>query len=249
MLFFFCLLMLPGFIRSESVAALSTFEVEYSLYAKNTKAARVVRRLTRLDDNSYEYRSETKTVGLISLFKRVHIVETSKLTVQERLLKPVYYSYKRTGDKKKRDVSIEFNWQTGKIKNTINGDFWHMPIEPAVMDKLLYQLAIMYDLQNGQIPVSYLIADGGGIKTYSFEKLGEETVDTPLGSFNTVKMLRHKPGSSRRSVFWCAPDLEFLPIKVEHTEKDGSGTVAVIKSLQGELQPRGRLSPSPAMWR
>ena len=238
MVFFFCLLMIPGSIRTETVAALPTFEVEYSLYANNTKAAQVIRRLTRLDDNSYEYRSETKTVGLISIFKKLRIVETSNLVVRGRLLRPDYYSYRRSGDKKKRDVSIEFNWQTNKIKNTINGDFWHMPLEPAVMDKLLYQLAIMYDLQNGQTPVSYLIADGGGIKTYNFEKLGEETIDTPLGSFNTVKMLRHKPGSSRRSVFWCAPDLKFLPIKVEHTEKDGSSTVAVIKSLSGELQQR-----------
>ena len=238
LLFFVCLLASAGAVRAESVTALPAFEAEYSLYAKNTKAARVVRSLTKLDDNNYEYSSVTKTTGLISLFKKVHIVETSRLTVRDRLLQPVYYSYKRTGDRKKRDVSIEFNWDSKKIKNTINGDFWHMPIEPAVMDKLLYQLAIMYDLQNGRTPDAYLIADGGGIKTYRFEKLGEETVDTPLGSFNTVKMLRHKPGSSRRSVFWCAPELNFLQVKVEHTEKDGSTTVAVIKSLRGELQPR-----------
>ena len=77
------------------------------------------------------------------------------------------------------------------------------------MDKLLYQLAIMHDLQNGRTPASYRIADGGGIKTYSFEKLGEEVVETPLGSFDTIKILRHKPGSSRKYVFWCAPDLEY----------------------------------------
>ena len=237
-LFFCCLFMPSGAVHAESDAVLPAFEAEYSLYARNTKAARVVRSLTRLDDSGYEYRSETKTTGLVSLFKKVHIVETSRLLVQGRLLKPVYYSYKRSGDRKKRDVSIEFNWDSKKIKNTINGDFWHMPIEPAVMDKLLYQLAIMYDLQNGHSPGSYLIADGGGIKTYRFEKLGQETVDTPLGSFNTVKMLRHKPGSSRRSVFWCAPELDFLQVKVEHTEKDGSRTVAVLKSLRGELQTR-----------
>ena len=242
-LFFFSLCMLPAPIRGETFATLPTFEVEYSLYARNTKAARVTRSLTRLDDDSYEYRSETKTIGLISLFRKVHIVETSRLTVGERLLKPLNYSYKRSGYRKKRDVTIEFNWKDNQIKNTINGDFWHLPIEPAVMDKLLYQLAIMYDLRNGRTPVSYLIADGGGIKTYGFEKLGEESVDTPLGSFNSIKMLRHKPGSSRRSVFWCAPELEFLPIKVEHTEKDGSRTVAVIKSLQGELQRRQAVSP------
>lgn len=235
LLLFFCLLVTAGALRAESVTALPTFEAVYTLYAKNTKAARVVRSLAKLDDNSYEYSSETKTTGLISLFRKVHIVETSRLMVRDRLLQPVHYSYKRTGDRKKRDVSIEFNWHGKKIKNTINGDFWHMPIEPAVMDKLLYQLAIMYDLQHGRTPEAYLIADGGGIKTYRFERLGEETVDTPLGSFNTIKMLRHKPGSSRRSVFWCAPELNFLQVKVEHTEKDGSRTVAVLKSLQGEL--------------
>ena len=232
---FLCLLLAPPPAGAENVTGLHTFRAEYSLYAKNTRAARVVRSLTRLDDNSYEYRSETKTVGLVSIFKKVHIVETSNLAVRGRLLQPLNYSYKRTGDRKKRDVTIEFNRETGKIKHTINGDFWRLPLEPAVMDKLLYHLAIMHDLQNGRIPESYRVADGGGIKTYSFEKLGEEVVETPLGSFNTIKMLRHKPGSSRRSVFWCAPDLAFLQVKVEHTEKDGSTTVAVLKSLQGEL--------------
>lgn len=236
--FFSCLALAPASAGAENVTGLRTFQAEYSLYAKNTRAARVVRSLARLDDNSYEYRSETKTVGLVSLFRKLHIVESSRLIVEERMLKPVYYSYDRTGYKKKRDVSIEFNYAANKIKNTINGDFWHLPMEPVVMDKLLYQLAIMHDLQDGRTPVSYRIADGGGIKTYSFEKLGEEVVETPLGSFNTIKMLRHKPGSSRKSVFWCAPDLEFLQVKVEHTEKDGSKTVAVIKSLQGELQRR-----------
>ena len=237
-MFSVCLFVAPGPVRAESAGALPAFEAEYLLYARNTKAARVTRSLARLDDGSYEYRSETKTVGLVSLFKKVHIVETSRLSVDGDLLKPAYYSYKRSGYKKKRDVSIEFNRETNKIKNTINDDFWHMPLEPDVLDKLLYQLAIMRDLQDGRTPVSYRIADGGGIKTYSFEKLGEEVVETPLGSFNTIKMLRHKPGSSRKSVFWCAPDLEFLQVKVEHTEKDGSKTVAVIKSLQGELQRR-----------
>lgn len=234
-LFVSCLVLAPVPAGAENVTGLPTFRAEYSLYAKNTRAAQVIRSLTRLDDNSYEYRSETKTVGLISLFRKLHIVESSRLIAEDRMLKPVHYSYGRTGYRKKRDVSIEFNSETNKIKNTINGDFWHLPMEPAVMDKLLYQLAIMYDLKNGRIPASYRIADGGGIKTYSFEKLGEEVVETPLGSFNTVKMLRHKPGSSRKSVFWCAPDLEFLQVKVEHTEKDGSTTVAVLKSLQGEL--------------
>ena len=224
-------LCLPAPVRAEDDTGLRPFEAEYALYAKKTKAAQVMRSLTRLDDGSYEYRSETKTVGLISLFKKLHIVESSRFVQEGGALKSLSYDYKRTGYRKKREVSIEFNQDTGKIKNTVNGDFWHLPMEPAVMDKLLYQLAIMYDLQHGRTPATYQIADGGGIKTYNFEKLGEEEVETPLGSFNTIKMIRHRPDSSRKSIFWCAPDLDYLQVKVEHTEKDGSTTVAVIKSI------------------
>jgi len=230
-----CCACLPGlhaWADNSNDDGLRPFAAEYALYAKNTKAARVTRSLTRLDDGAYEYRSETKTVGLISLFKQLHVVESSRLKPEDRMLKPLSYSYNRTGHRKKRDVFIDFNHDTGKIKNTINGDFWHLPLAPGVMDKLLYQLAIMHDLQHGRTPAAYQIADGGGIKTYHFEKLGEEVVETPLGSFNTVKMIRHRPDSDRKSIFWCAPELDYLQVKVEHTEKNGSTTVAVIKSLR-----------------
>ena len=230
-----CLLLAPGPAPAETSAGLRPFKAEYALYAKNTRAAQVIRSLARLDDGSYEYRSETKTVGLIALFRKLHIVEASRLRLEESLLQPLFYRYQRTGYRKKRDVSIEFNRDTGRLKNTINGDSWQLPMEPAIMDKLLYQLAIMHDLQHGRTPASYRVADGGGIKTYHFEKLGEEVVETPLGSFNTVKMIRHRPDSDRKSVFWCAPELNYLQVQVEHTEKDGSTTVAVLKSLQGEL--------------
>ena len=91
---------MPAAAQAQSAAGLHTFRAEYSLYAKNTRAARVIRSLARLDDDSYEYRSETKTVGLISLFRKLHIIESSRLVVEERMLKPVYYSYGRTGYRK-----------------------------------------------------------------------------------------------------------------------------------------------------
>ena len=223
---------LQAWAEHSNDGGLRPFVAEYVLYAKNTQAARVTRSLTRLDDGTYEYRSETKTVGLISLFRKLHIIEASRLVLADDTLKPLSYRYNRTGHRKQRAVSIEFDGDAGKIKNTINGDVWYLPLEPGVLDKLLYQLTIMHDLQHGRTPAAYQIADGGRIKTYHFEKLGEEVVATPLGSFNTIKMLRHRPDNDRKSTFWCAPELDYLQVKVEHTEKNGSTTVAVIKSLR-----------------
>lgn len=236
--FFSCLLVVtggiaPGAATAEGPSPPTPFEAEYALYAKGMKVAKVRRQLTRLDNGGYEYRSETRAAGVGALLSKLRIIETTVLEAREASLRPEFYRYARSGDKKKREVSIEFDWVSGQIKNIINGDSWQMPTQPAVMDKLLYQLALMHDLNNGRLPASYLIADGGRIKTYHFEKLGEETLAIPLGSFKTIKMLRQRPGSNRKSTFWCAFDLEFMPVQVEHVEKDGTTTRAVLQSLQG----------------
>ena len=211
---------------------LDPFEAQYSLYAKGVVVASITRRLAEFDDNSYEYRSETKTTGLVALFKRVRVVETSRFSLQGQQLRPDYYSYARSGGKEKRDVSVLFDWTDNRIKHTINGESWQMPAQPGVMDKLLYELAIRHDVDNGHSPVVYQVADGGGIRTYNFERLGEETISTPLGTHETIKMVRRKSNSGRVTVFWCAKDLDFLAVQVEFIEQDGSKTRAVINAIQ-----------------
>lgn len=218
---------------AEPVTPPGPSEAVYSLYAKGIEVARVTRRLSQPDDNSYEYQSETKTVGITALFRRVRIVETSRFSMQGDELRPEQYRYMRSGDKKKRDVSVLFDWNNNRIKHTINGDSWHMPTQPGIMDKLLYELAVMDDLGNGQDPAAYRIADGGGVRVYDFERLGEENISTPLGEYHTVKILRRKEGSDRLSIFWAADELDYLPVQVDHMEKDGSKTRAVLISLEG----------------
>ncbi len=236
------LLGISGAAQAQQEPLPPPFTAKYTLYYSgekfiNKKIAVLTRRLTGLGDDRYEYHSEIKTTGLLSLIRKVRIVESSRLTFEDGVLRPHRYNYERTDNRKRREVAVAFDWDGGKITNTISGDAWDLPTEPPVMDKLLYQLAIMHDLKKGQPPASYLVADGKKVKTYDIERLGEERIDTPFGNYHTVKMLRRRPGSDRKSVFWCAPDLEYLPVKVEHDEKDGSKTRAVLKSLHG-IEPR-----------
>ena len=209
------------------------FEAKYSILMKGAKVAKMSRKFTRLEDGIYQYHSETRTTGFISLFRKDHIVETSRWRFDEKKLSPIDYLYKHSGGKKNRNVQIVFDWQNNKITNSIDGSSWKMPTSPNVMDKLLYQLAIMYDLEAGKEELLYTVADGGKTKVYNFEILGEETIKTPLGEFQTVKLERHKPNSRRKSTLWCAKNLAYLPIKVENIEKDGKVTTALINSLQG----------------
>ena len=102
-----------------------------------------------------------------------------------------------------------------------------------MLDKLLYQYAIMHDLQNGIFPVEYLIADSRKIKTYSFENAGKESVATPSGTIDTVKLLRQNKNDrdDEKVIIWCASVYNFLPVKIETVHDDGSTITAMIQKL------------------
>jgi hypothetical protein len=209
------------------------FEAHYSLYRAGAKVAEMLRVFTRLDDGIYRYRSETRTTGLFSVFRKDHVIEQSNWRLQDGELRPLQYLYEHSGGKKDRNVAVTFDWEAQRITNTVNGHSWRMPAEPKVMDKLLYQLAIMHDLKAGRSDLAYTIADGGKIKTYNFELLGEETISTPLGKLDTIKVSRLRVNSKRETVFWCAEKLHFLPVRVENIETDGGKTTVLIDSIAG----------------
>ena len=210
------------------------FVASYSLHSMGTRFADMTRSFSKQADGEYVYLSETRTVGLLALFRKDHIVEKSTWHFAAGQLQPMLYSYEHTGGKKDRDVIVKFDWPNRRIINSINGSSWHMPIQAYIMDKLLYQLAIMYDLEKGKRNISYTIADGGKIKNYDFELVGEDQLTTPIGEFSALKLLRHKPNSRRKTVIWCARELGYMPVKVENVENNGRETTAIIEALTGK---------------
>ena len=209
------------------------FEVNYTLYSNSMKVGLMERRFFQQENGKYIFRSESKTTGFISLIKKVHILEVSTWNLIDSYFTPLNYTYQHTKGKKERDVEINFNWGEKQIINRVNDSTWHMQTQTGIQDKLLYQLTIMSDLKSGHIPENYAIADGGKIKQYTFERLGDEILKTPLGEFNTLKLSMHKSNKKQETFLWCAYDLNFLPIKVTNTEKDDRLSTAIIKSIKG----------------
>ena len=208
------------------------FEVSYKLYSDNTKIALMERRFYKDQENNYVFHSESKTTGLISLFRKDHIIEVSNWNFSGSNIIPLLYKYQHTGGKKDRDVEINFKWNRKEIINRVNDSIWKMETQNGILDKLLYQFMIMIDLKLGNIPEKYIIADGGKIKEYTFKKIKDEIIETPLGDFSTIKLALYKK-NKQETFLWCAYNLDFLPVKVITTEKDGHLSKAIIKSVNG----------------
>jgi hypothetical protein len=152
-------------------------------------------------------------------------------------VQPQLYRYRRTGGKKEKDLQLKFDWSHMLVNIDDKKHPWQLKVEANTLDKLVYQISLMRDLQSQQKQFVYLIADVGKLKTYHINILAEETITTPLGKIKTIRLTRerNKP-KDRQTTLWCAPELHYLPVKLEHIE-DGTRFTAMLKSLKGIDNP------------
>jgi hypothetical protein len=208
-----------------------TFHAEYILKRNGITLGISTRSLSTAQDGTFIYASTTRATGIIAWFVSDHIDEYSKWFFEGKQLRPLEYVYNRHGGSKNRQVKLDFDWRHLTVTNTIDGDPWRMDIPPDAQDKLIYQLSIMYDLLNEKKHLEYKIADGGKLKDYTFEIEGEQVLNTALGKIKTVRIQRI--GDKRDTTVWCAPQLSYLPVRLEQQDTDGSQLTMQITSVQG----------------
>ncbi|MFC1750975.1 DUF3108 domain-containing protein, partial [Pseudomonadota bacterium] len=206
------------FSTAAEVGLPNQFDVTYTLTKGPLTLGEMTRSLTPNGDGSFVYESHSKPIGYARWFTKQTLVERSTWIYHNSSLRPLDYRYDRSGGGKERHVKLDFDWEKGRVTNHINNDPWKMDIPENAMDKLLYHLALMHDLQIGKEKLHYQVADGGSLKNYEFEILGWETIKTDNGVFETIKLKR--PGR-RETILWCAAELNFVPVRIEQQDKHG----------------------------
>ena len=81
------------------------------------------------------------------------------------------------------------------------------------------QIAMINALSNDQVPKGISVFDVNGIRDYEFERVGAETLHTPVGDIATIIYRSHKANSSRSNRYWLAPDYGYVPVQVEQQNK------------------------------
>ena len=75
----------------------------------------------------------------------------------------------------------------------------------------------------GAAPVAVSITDGKGISSSTYKAAGRETVKTPAGEFDALKLEREKKDpDDRTSEIWLATKHGYLPVRILVVEKDGT---------------------------
>jgi hypothetical protein len=85
------------------------------------------------------------------------------------------------------------------------------------------------------------------LRDHRVEPRGEEFLDTPLGRIRTLVLVAQVVGKDTRYELWCAPDFDFLPIKLRQLKEDDETIELVIRSIdRGDTQVSGRRSAAGA---
>ncbi|MFC6052365.1 hypothetical protein A6M14_12135 [Acinetobacter sp. Ac_877] len=200
---------------SSQAFAMSPFQAGYQFNYNGKNIGSATRTLSQ-SGNNWTYVFAAKAVGLASA------TETSKFTFNNKQISSSNFSRTSKVLVHNNTMSINFNPSTKLIntkKDDTNRSFaW----KSGVLDELNAELQLREDLKNGALKSAYLLADAKEIESRRFVKQGNEQVKTNYGTFDTMKVvLKHeKPG--RETIFWLAPKLDYLPVKVTHVDKKTS---------------------------
>lgn len=201
---------------------LTPFEVVFEV-GNNLITAGTASLLLEKNEDSWRYSLTTKPRGVFKLAGKGNISEVSTFrTVEsddELSLQPQTYQF-RQDKERRRAVDATFDWDEKYINHVYRGNEVRDTFTDPVLDRLTVTLLIMNALRHDFEQTELPIFDTGRIKAVEFVKSGTESLKTPLGDIETIKVMnRNASGGSRETTTWFAPTLDYLPVKIEHRKR------------------------------
>ena len=179
-------------------------------------------------DGKLRYISDSRTTGVIARLFPEDIIQTTEFVFDNQLIKPIHYSYNRNNGEK--TVEQDYIWKKKQVKSQRGNDLFEYSIPDKVQDQSIYQLSLMLDLADGLRNFTYHIAENVRLVDYQVKNQGQQSIDTPLGKINTIKV--QVKNNRIETTIWCAEKYHFLPVKIKH-EENGTSFTAWLTQVKG----------------
>jgi len=135
-------------------------------------------------------------------------------------LRPLQYRFDDGTKGAERDVSLQFDWQAGRVSGVAEDEPVDIPVEAGLQDSASSQAFVQWLLQTGGEPGVVAIIEKEKIKYYRYTLLRHERLKTRIGELDTVVYRSARDGSSRENFFWYAPQLGYVIVQGEQ-RRDG----------------------------
>ena len=213
-------------LTNQAQAQLEPFSAQYSatLNLLIDLPVTATRKLEQAPSGLWYFSSEAKSTFASQS-------EASTLQIENSRWTPLSYKFNRSVFGRTRNLSINFDAERQRITTVAKQQPWTQTYEAGVQDKLSYQLQLREDLIAGRDELSYRIADGGKIKTYTFVRSGKETLTTPAGTFDCVRLQLERAADQQQTLIWMAPALDYLTVRLLRVDSSGREHFLNLKSL------------------
>lgn len=200
---------------SSQAFAMSPFQANYQFIYNGKNRGSATRTLSQ-SGNNWTYVFAAKAGAIASATETSHFTfnngkigsssfsRNSKVLVNNNIMRVKFNPDNKTITTQKDKETHSFNWKENAL------------------DELNAELQIREDLKGSGLKSNYYIADAKELEARKFIQQGTENIKTSYGTFSTTKvvMKHEKPG--RQTIFWLAPKLDYLPVKVTHVDKNNS---------------------------
>jgi hypothetical protein len=209
------------------------YRADYSVRYKGRRVARAEFSVTAEGDGQYVYSSSTKARGLLKLVAPHPAVDRSRFRVTDGAIRPSRFEYEDGSRKGDDNFSIDFDAKTREAHIATADGSKSVPFDAGLLDRGTLQVALMRDLRACRTPGPYRYVDDEGIETYRYERIDDSPAETGIGTLETVRFAQQRENSSRRTILWLAPELAFLPVRMEQLRDGEVETVFTLESLDG----------------
>lgn len=223
-------------LLSSQIACTATmlppYEATYTTKLRGIKIA-ATRKFENTGENSYKVSWKAKALWMrLNEWSEFEIVDGDKV-------RPLSYHYTRKGLGTDRPIHIYFDWDNAVINASKGKKNYQLPLTPGTLDKLSYQVQMQMDLLSkpGSKQLVYQVANHDRLKTYEFVYQGEHTIETKIGTVNSL--LYQREVGDRATKIWLSPMQYYLPVRIEQIE-DGDSSIAAIKNWKSNSKNRNR---------
>ena len=197
----------------------SGFYVEYDVSYNGMDLGVSKRRLTVNSNQLATYEATTIPEGFAALLIKEIINETSKLKITREQIQPNQYTESKNKKGTIEKYQLSFDWKKNKLNNSYSKTI--DDLKTNTHDLLSFQLNIMQDMQQNKKNMHYRIATKRHTRDYNLKVIEKENIETALGEFDVIKLSTKITQGKSQFTFWCAPSLEYLPIKIQKTNDKG----------------------------
>ncbi len=187
----------------------------------------------RYDNQRYRYHKQTHSRGLLALFRKDVIDETSEGKIENGRLTMERYAYRHDNGRTRKENTIQLV-SPGRIHERYKNKTYDYRVPPNTLDRASVEIALMRDARHGSEKLTYTIAERGRSKTLEFLRVGQHaSMKTPAGNFTCTEYRVNRQSSKRSTTLCVAPELDYLPVTITHVEKGTSFTMR-LKTYQPE---------------